>query len=70
MPNEPFRVQQVDHIERYVPDQYGAAAWYEEALGIEIMKDYEFWANEITTYDYEYVSQRLEKNLACPKERQ
>ncbi|MDQ4077932.1 MAG: VOC family protein [Chloroflexota bacterium] len=46
MPNKPFRVQQVDHIELYVPDQYEAAKWYKEILGLEIMKDYEFWANE------------------------
>ena len=29
-----FRVQQVDHIELYVPDQYEAARWYKQVFGI------------------------------------
>jgi catechol 2,3-dioxygenase-like lactoylglutathione lyase family enzyme len=38
-----FRVQQVDHIELYVPDQYEAARWYEQVFGLEIMREFEFW---------------------------
>lgn len=46
MTHQPFRVQQVDHIELYVPDQYEAARWYERVLGLEIVPDAEFWAEE------------------------
>jgi catechol 2,3-dioxygenase-like lactoylglutathione lyase family enzyme len=38
-----FRVQQVDHIELYVPDQYEAARWYKQVFGLEIMREFEFW---------------------------
>lgn len=46
MSDQPFRVQQVDHIELYVPDQYEAARWYQQRLGMEIMRELEFWAEE------------------------
>jgi catechol 2,3-dioxygenase-like lactoylglutathione lyase family enzyme len=44
MSEKQFRVQQVDHIELYVPDQYEAAQWYKQIFGLEIMPDFEFWA--------------------------
>jgi catechol 2,3-dioxygenase-like lactoylglutathione lyase family enzyme len=29
-----------------VPDRYQAARWYEEVFGLQIMRDFEFWATE------------------------
>ena len=34
----------IDHVELFVPDRYEAAAWYQRVLGLEILKDFEFWA--------------------------
>lgn len=39
-----FRVQQIDHVELFVPDMYDAARWYEHVLGLQIMRDFEEWA--------------------------
>ena len=39
-----MRVTQIDHVEIEVPDRYEAARWYRVALGFEICRDYEFWA--------------------------
>lgn len=39
-----FRVQCIDHVEFYVPDQYAAAKWYQQVLGFEILPGYECWA--------------------------
>jgi len=44
MSNKPFRVQQIDHVEVYVPDRYEAAKWYGQVFGLEIVKDFEYWA--------------------------
>ncbi len=44
MANDGFRVQQIDHVELYVPDRYEAARWYEQVLGFEILRQYEDWA--------------------------
>ena len=44
MSNIAFRVNQIDHVELFVPDQYEAAAWYQQTLGLKILPDYEFWA--------------------------
>ena len=41
-----FRVQQIDHVELFVPDRYAAAQWYEEILGLEIVREVEYWAND------------------------
>jgi catechol 2,3-dioxygenase-like lactoylglutathione lyase family enzyme len=46
MSDQSFRVQQVDHIELFVPDQYEAAEWYQRVLGLEVMTVYTFWADE------------------------
>jgi len=39
-----FKVEQIDHVELFVPDRYTAARWYEQALGLLILPDYEHWA--------------------------
>jgi catechol 2,3-dioxygenase-like lactoylglutathione lyase family enzyme len=44
MTENPFRVQQIDHVELSVPDQYEAAAWYEKVFGLQIVREFEFWA--------------------------
>ena len=41
-----FSVDQIDHVEFFVPDRYEAAAWYKRVLGLEILRDYEEWARE------------------------
>lgn len=45
MPAQPFRVTQIDHVEVYVPDRYEGAKWYQEILGLEILKEHEHWAD-------------------------
>jgi catechol 2,3-dioxygenase-like lactoylglutathione lyase family enzyme len=44
MNNNPFRVQQIDHVEFFVPDQYEAAEWYRGVLGLEVVSRFEAWA--------------------------
>lgn len=50
-----FRVQQIDHVELIVPDQYAAAEWYKTVFGLEIIPEFEFWATDgplmLTTAD-------------------
>ena len=41
-----FKVQQIDHVELFVPDRYEAARWYQEVLGLEIIPEFEFWAED------------------------
>ena len=41
---QPPRIQQLDHVELFVPDRYEAAAWYERVLGLTVLKEYEHWA--------------------------
>lgn len=41
-----FRVLQIDHVELIVPDQYEAAEWYREVFGLEIIREFEFWADD------------------------
>jgi catechol 2,3-dioxygenase-like lactoylglutathione lyase family enzyme len=41
-----FTVQQIDHVELFVPDRYEAARWYEHVLGLRILPDCEHWAVE------------------------
>ena len=36
-----FQVDQIDHVEMYVPGQYQAAEWYRHVLGLEIVPGYE-----------------------------
>lgn len=37
-----FKVQQIDHVELFVPDRYEAAKGYEQILGLEIIPEFEF----------------------------
>ena len=39
-----FRVDQIDHVELFVPDPYQAASWYQRVFGLEIMREMEHWA--------------------------
>ena len=41
-----FQVQQIDHVELFVPDQYAAAHWYADVLGLHIIPEFEFWATD------------------------
>jgi catechol 2,3-dioxygenase-like lactoylglutathione lyase family enzyme len=36
----------IDHVELFVPDRYAAAQWYERALGLAILSEYESWASD------------------------
>src|SRR5437867_1099033 len=40
------RVQQIDHVELFVPDRHEAARWYEQTLGLRIVPEFEFWAKD------------------------
>ena len=42
-----FQVEQIDHVEMFVPDRYQAADWYPRVLGIKIIPEYEFWAEDL-----------------------
>ena len=44
MADNQFRVKQIDHVELFVPDQYEAAEWYQKTFGLEILPNYEHWA--------------------------
>ncbi|MCF8266287.1 MAG: GNAT family N-acetyltransferase, partial [Melioribacteraceae bacterium] len=37
-------VEQIDHIELFVPDREKAAEWYSNIFGLKIVKDFESWA--------------------------
>jgi catechol 2,3-dioxygenase-like lactoylglutathione lyase family enzyme len=39
-----IRVEQIDHVEVFVPDRREAARWYERVFGLEIMDGFEEWA--------------------------
>ncbi|MEP6592149.1 MAG: VOC family protein [Acidobacteriota bacterium] len=39
-----FTVDQIDHVELFVPDRHAAAAWYERVLGLKILPSFERWA--------------------------
>ena len=45
MQTKKFRVGQIDHVEVFVPDRHEAAKWYEQILGLEVVKAYEDWAS-------------------------
>ncbi|MEM7051580.1 MAG: VOC family protein [Acidobacteriota bacterium] len=42
--SEGFRVEQIDHVEMFVPDRQEAADWYGRVLGFEILEDFRDWA--------------------------
>lgn len=41
-----FRVEQIDHVELYVPDRRTAAQWYRDVLGLEVIPEFEHWAED------------------------
>ena len=41
-----FQIEQFDHVELFVPDQYEAAAWYRHLFGLQIIGEFEFWADD------------------------
>ena len=41
-----FRVDQIDHVEIFVPDRHQAAMWYARVLGLEVIPRYEHWAED------------------------
>jgi catechol 2,3-dioxygenase-like lactoylglutathione lyase family enzyme len=44
MTTDTFRVEQIDHVELFVPDRRAAAAWYQRVLGLSIIPEHESWA--------------------------
>ena len=42
-----FRVDQVDHVELFVPDRKEAARWYGRVLGLVVVPEYESWAQDV-----------------------
>lgn len=41
-----FRISQIDHVELFVPDRFQAARWYQDILGLEIVPEFRFWAED------------------------
>ena len=41
-----FRVAQIDHVELFVPDRRQAADWYRRVLGLDVVPEYEHWAED------------------------
>ena len=41
-----IQVEQIDHVELYVPDRRAAAQWYHDVLGLNIVAEYEQWADD------------------------
>ena len=39
-----FRVDQIDHVELFVPDRRQVADWYRRVLGLDVLPGYEHWA--------------------------
>jgi catechol 2,3-dioxygenase-like lactoylglutathione lyase family enzyme len=39
-----FKVDQIDHVELFVPDRREAARWYERTLGLAALPQHEDWA--------------------------
>ena len=46
MKESEFKVLGIDHIELFVPDRYQAATWYRRLLGLEVLEEYESWAED------------------------
>ncbi len=44
--NRPFRVEQIDHVEFFVPDREAAAAWYARVLGLQVVPEVAAWAED------------------------
>ncbi|ELZ12208.1 hypothetical protein C479_05353 [Halovivax asiaticus JCM 14624] len=45
MIDDGFQVGSIDHVELSVPDRYELADWHNEALGFEIVEEFEHWAD-------------------------
>lgn len=41
---EGFRIEQIDHVEVFVPDRHEAAGWYGRVFGLEVTDGFEEWA--------------------------
>lgn len=41
-----FQVDQIDHVELFVPDRDQAAAWYRMVLGLKPLSRYAHWADD------------------------
>jgi catechol 2,3-dioxygenase-like lactoylglutathione lyase family enzyme len=41
-----FRVDQIDHVELFVPDRFAAAAWFQKVLGLQVVSEFEHWAKD------------------------
>ena len=41
-----FQVDQIDHVELFVPDRHEAARWYGKVLGLGVVPEYEHWAKD------------------------
>src|SRR5262245_40392718 len=41
-----FQVDQIDHVELFVPDRHEAARWYERTLGLAVIPQLEHWAED------------------------
>lgn len=39
-------VETVDHVELFVPSRRAAAEWYERALGLTVVEEFRFWADD------------------------
>lgn len=39
-------VDQIDHVELFVPDRHQAAEWYRRVLGLKVVPDDEQWADD------------------------
>jgi catechol 2,3-dioxygenase-like lactoylglutathione lyase family enzyme len=46
MQDDGFAVDQIDHVELFVPDRYQAAEWYRRVLGLKVVAEYEHWASD------------------------
>ncbi len=44
--NSGFRVDQIDHVELFVPNRQEAAKWYHSVLGLKIVREYANWAED------------------------
>ena len=42
----PFKIHQIDHVELTVPSRFEAAKWYSQVLGLEIIDELKFWADD------------------------
>lgn len=41
-----FRVDQIDHVELFVPNRFEASIWYQRVLGFQIIDKFKHWADD------------------------